>query len=92
MVVTGIVNVLNILGNYALIFGRWGCPQLGVEGAAIATAASRAVAMVLLACIHFKVHIPRFPPHYFILRVQRLREPHHHQFPGRPARYRGFCI
>ena len=65
MVVTGIVNVLNILGNYALIFGRWGCPQLGVEGAAIATAASRAVAMVLLACIHFKVHIPRFPLHYF---------------------------
>lgn len=65
MVVTGIVNVLNILGNYALIFGRWGCPQLGVEGAAIATATSRAVAMVLLAIIHFRIHIPSFPIHYF---------------------------
>ena len=65
MVVTGIVNVLNIIGNYALIFGHWGCPQLGVEGAAIATAVSRAVAMVLLAIIHFRVHIPRFPLHYF---------------------------
>ena len=65
MVVTGIVNVLNIIGNYALIFGRLGCPQLGVEGAAIATAISRTVAMVLLACIHFKVHIPRFPLRYF---------------------------
>lgn len=65
MVVTGIVNVLNIIGNYALIFGRWGCPQLGVEGAAIATATSRIIAMVLLACIHFKVHIPRFPLRYF---------------------------
>ena len=65
MVVTGIVNVFNVFGNYALIFGHWGCPQLGVEGAAIATAASRALAMVLLACIHFKVHIPRFPQHYF---------------------------
>jgi len=65
MVVTGIVNVLNIVGNYALIFGHWGCPQLGVEGAAIATAASRALAMVLLAIIHFKKHIPRFPLHYF---------------------------
>ena len=65
MVVTGIVNVLNIIGNYALIFGRLGCPQLGVEGAAIATAASRGVAMVLLAAIHFKVHIPRFPLSYF---------------------------
>ena len=65
MVVTGIVNVVNIFGNYALIFGHWGCPQLGVEGAAIATAASSGVSMLLLAIIHFKVHIPRFPLHYF---------------------------
>ena len=65
MIVTGIVNVVNIIGNYALIFGRLGCPQLGVEGAAIATAASRAVAMVLLAVIHFRKHIPRFPLRYF---------------------------
>ena len=65
MVVTGIVNVLNIVGNYALIFGRWGCPQLGVEGAAIATAISRGVSMVLLGAIHFRVHIPRFPLSYF---------------------------
>ena len=65
MVVTGIVNVVNIFGNYALIFCHWGCPQLGVEGAAIATAASRGVSMLLLAIIHFKVHIPRFPLHYF---------------------------
>ncbi len=66
MVVTGIVNVLNIFGNYALIFGHWGCPQLGVEGAAIATATSRAVSMLLLAIIHFRVHIRRFPLSYFI--------------------------
>ena len=65
MVVTGIVNVVNILGNYALIFGHWGFPQLGVEGAAISTATCRAIAMLLLAVIHFKVHIPRFPLHYF---------------------------
>ena len=65
MVVTGIVNVLNIIGNYALIFGRWGCPQLGVEGAAISTATCRAVSMMLLAAIHFKVHIPSFPLSYF---------------------------
>ena len=65
MAVTGIVNVLNIVGNYALIFGHWGCPQLGVEGAAIATAASRAVSMILLAIVHFRVHIRRFPLSYF---------------------------
>ena len=65
MVVTGIVNVINILGNYALIFGHWGCPQLGVEGAAISTATCRAVSMVLLAIVHFRVHIPKFPLSYF---------------------------
>jgi len=65
MAVTGIVNILNIIGNYALINGHWGCPQLGVEGAAIATATSRGVAMLLLAIIHFRVHIPRFPMRYF---------------------------
>ena len=65
MAVTGIVNILNIIGNYALINGHWGCPQLGVEGAAIATATSRAIATILLAIIHFRVHIPRFHMHYF---------------------------
>ena len=65
MLVTAIVNILNIIGNYALIFGRLGCPQMGVEGAAIATVISRAISMILLAVIHFRVHIPRFPLHYF---------------------------
>lgn len=65
MVVTAIVNVINIFGNYALIFGHWGLPKMGVEGAAIATVISRAIATVLLALIHFKVHIPKFPLHYF---------------------------
>jgi len=65
MVVTAIVNVVNILGNYALIFGNLGFPQMGVEGAAIATASSRAVATVLLAVIHFRKHIPAFPLSYF---------------------------
>lgn len=65
MVVTLIANVLNVLGNYALIFGHWGCPAMGVEGAAWSTALSRVVAMVLLAVIHTKVHIQRFPKEWF---------------------------
>lgn len=65
MIVTAIANVINALGNYLLIFGHWGCPALGVAGAAWATAASRIVAFVLLAAIHTKVHIRRFPLAWF---------------------------
>ncbi|MCI7399906.1 MAG: MATE family efflux transporter [Prevotella sp.] len=50
MTSTVVVNILNILGNYALIFGHWGLPAMGVEGAAWATACSRIASMVILAC------------------------------------------
>lgn len=65
MLVTVAVNIFNILGNYMLIFGKFGFPKLGVEGAAISTAFSRGVAMLLLFIILFKKHIPRFPRAYF---------------------------
>ena len=51
MLVILLVNVVNIAGNYALIFGHWGFPALGVEGAAIATSASRGLALGLLVFI-----------------------------------------
>lgn len=34
-------NVLNIAGNYALIYGNWGCPELGLTGAGISTLIAR---------------------------------------------------
>lgn len=36
-----ISNVINILGNYALIFGHFGCPELGLVGAGISTLIAR---------------------------------------------------
>ena len=65
MLVTVVVNILNIVGNYSLIFGKFGFPELGVEGAAISTAFSRGVAMVILFVILFRKHIHRFPLAYF---------------------------
>lgn len=60
-----VVNVLNIIGNYSLIFGKFGMPALGVEGAAISTSLCRFVSVVLLFVILFKKHIPSFPKELF---------------------------
>ena len=58
MLVVMLVNVVNIIGNYGLIFGHFGLPALGVEGAAIATNISRGVAAFTLFGILFSRHIP----------------------------------
>ena len=47
MIVTGIVNVINIILNYVLISGVGPFPQLGIEGAAYATVISRFIGMLL---------------------------------------------
>ena len=65
MMVTVVVNILNIIGNYSLIFGKFGMPALGVEGAAISTAFARGISMVILFVILFRKHIPKFPLSYF---------------------------
>lgn len=66
MYVAMVVNVLNIIGNYALIFGKFGMPALGVQGAAISTSFCRFVSVVILFVILFKKHIPSFPKELFI--------------------------
>lgn len=58
MIVVMIVNVVNAFGNYTLIFGHFGMPALGVEGAAIATNISRGVAAFCLFGVLFTRHIP----------------------------------
>lgn len=58
MMVVILVNIVNIIGNYALIFGNLGMPAMGVEGAATATVISRGVATLVLFIILFSKHIP----------------------------------
>ncbi len=65
MQVTILINILNVFGNYSLIFGNFGFPELGVEGAAISTSICRGVAMLLLLLTLFKRLIKKMPLEYF---------------------------
>lgn len=47
-------NAFNILGNYVLIYGEWGFPELGLAGAGISTLLSRLLGPVVLIAIFFK--------------------------------------
>ena len=48
MYATVLANVVNVLVNYVLIFGKWGFPAWGVTGAAIGTLISRIVMLFAL--------------------------------------------
>lgn len=44
--ITVLAAITNALVNYALIFGNWGAPELGVAGAAIASLCSQTVSLL----------------------------------------------
>ncbi|WP_332696076.1 MATE family efflux transporter [Halalkalibacter lacteus] len=54
MYVTVGMNILNIFGNYLLIFGALGFPVLGVTGVAIATVISRSIGVIVLLYLLYK--------------------------------------
>ena len=49
-------NLLNVFGNYALIYGKLGMPRLGVLGAGISTMLSQVVACAVALCVIFRSH------------------------------------
>ncbi len=55
MVITGVANVLNIIGNYVLIKGVWIFPEMGIAGAALSTSLSRILAVLayIFICLDF---------------------------------------
>ena len=71
-------NLVNILGNYALIFGKLGFPAFGVTGSGIATAISRTyLALVLVVYLlwydlRHKTELLKTPAQPDLQRIRRL--------------------
>lgn len=57
MIVGLIANIVHIAINYLLIFGKWGFPKMGSDGAAIGTAASMIAAAAVYMWLHFRGHV-----------------------------------
>ncbi|WP_252504291.1 MATE family efflux transporter [Sporosarcina sp. Marseille-Q4943] len=60
------MNIIHVVGNYALIFGKFGMPALGVQGAAISSVGSRLIAMFVFIWLLYKVLEYRIEFRYYI--------------------------
>ncbi len=65
-----VCNVLNIIGNWLLIFGHCGLPEMGLFGAGLSTLLSRILQFILMAGVfHFSRH---YEPYRFDFPKSRL--------------------
>ena len=61
MVVFGISMLTNTCLNYILIFGKFGCPEMGIAGAAIASVAAEAISLLFyLLYVKFRVNTAQY--------------------------------
>jgi multidrug resistance protein, MATE family len=72
MVVDSSASALNIVLDYAWIFGHWGLPALGIEGAAWATVVSLWSRVIVYALLML---MPRFQQRYRTWRGRRFNLP-----------------
>ncbi len=70
MVIIIASNLLNVFLNYLLIFGKWGFPALGLNGAGWATLISRVV--MAMAMFLFVAYAPRFASYIKKLQFKRF--------------------
>ncbi|CAG7653345.1 MATE family efflux transporter [Paenibacillus allorhizosphaerae] len=49
------MNVIHVIGNYLLIFGHMGFPEMGVTGAAISTIVSRGIALLVFFWLFYRL-------------------------------------
>lgn len=59
------MNIMHVVGNYILIFGKFGAPELGVQGTAISSVFSRAIALFVFFFLLYKVLHVKLKLSYF---------------------------
>lgn len=59
------MNIIHVIGNYVLIFGKFGFPELGVQGAAISSIISRFIAVLIFFWLLYRVMEYRVKVEYY---------------------------
>ncbi|MCD1617578.1 MATE family efflux transporter [Salipiger manganoxidans] len=57
---TVLAAIINAVANYALIFGEWGAPELGIRGAALASVAAHLSALAGVI-VYARMKLPQYP-------------------------------
>ncbi|WP_313892074.1 MATE family efflux transporter [Psychrobacillus sp.] len=69
------MNIIHVVGNYVLIFGKFGFPELGVQGAAISSVLSRLVAVLFFFWLLYRVMEYRVKvKYYFTISKEYIRK------------------
>ena len=84
MVVLLGANLRNVVVNWLFIYGACGCPEMGVEGAALATFLARAVGPIVIVLIFIGTRWLRPYIHGWHLRMFSMREMKRLIFIGLP--------
>lgn len=68
-------NILNVIGDYLLIYGKFGCPELGIKGAAISTMVSSVIECTALIIFIFTRHskVPMNLTSFVTIKIEQFK-------------------